>query len=323
MNNISRRNFVLSATAASAAFGLNGQLEFIGSAQAQSYANAKLIDKGFYKFKVGDVEVTQIYDGIWNRAFEDNFVKNAPPDQVKGALKAAGLADNIIPIPFTVTVVKMKGKYVMFDSGTGGQVQPTAGLIAAKNMKAAGIDPAKIETIIVTHFHPDHIFGLMAKDTNAQTFPNATIYLPKPELAWWTGPSVPQPGQGISNRVKATFPGWKNVQQIDGDKEVVGSVRSIATPGHTPGHTSYLVGSGKQQLLVLGDITNIPLLFVKNPGWQAVFDADGALAETNRRKIMDRAIADKLIVAGYHYSMPGAGTFKRDGNGYVFVPVKA
>ncbi|MGC1897596.1 MAG: MBL fold metallo-hydrolase, partial [Pseudolabrys sp.] len=76
---------------------------------------------------------------------------------------------------------------MIFDSGTGGQLQPTVGLMAAKNMKAAGIDPAKIETIIVTHFHPDHIFGLMAKETNAQTYPNATIYLPKPDLAWWTG----------------------------------------------------------------------------------------------------------------------------------------
>ncbi|MFZ0984879.1 MAG: MBL fold metallo-hydrolase [Pseudolabrys sp.] len=185
----------------------------------------------------------------------------------------------------------MKGKYVIFDSGTGGQLQPTVGLMAAKNMKVAGIDPAKIETIIVTHFHPDHIFGLMAKETNAQTYPNATIYLPKPDLAWWTGSSVPQPAQGISNRVKATFPSWKNVQQIDGDKEVVGGVRAVATPGHTLGHTSYL-------------------------------DSDPVMAETNRRKIMDRAIADKLIVTGYHYSMPGAGTIKRDGNGYVFVPVK-
>lgn len=79
MDSISRRNFVLSATAASAEFGLDGPLEFIGSAQAQSYANAKLVDKGFHKFKIGDVEVTQIYDGIWNRALEDNFVKNTPP----------------------------------------------------------------------------------------------------------------------------------------------------------------------------------------------------------------------------------------------------
>ncbi|MGA7186816.1 MAG: MBL fold metallo-hydrolase, partial [Pseudolabrys sp.] len=82
---------------------------------------------------------------------------------------------------------------MIFDSGTGGQLQPTVGLMAAKNMKAAGIDPAKIETIIVTHFHPDHIFGLMAKETNAQTYPNVTIYLPKPDLAWWTGSSVTQP----------------------------------------------------------------------------------------------------------------------------------
>ena len=175
MHNISRRNFVLSATAASAAFGLNGPLEFIGSARAQSYANAKLLDKGFHKFKSGDVEVTQIYDGVWNRTLEDGFVKNAPADQIKAALKGAGLADNIVPTPFTITVVKMKGQYVMFDSGTGGQVQPTAGLMASRNMKAAGIDPAKIKTIIVTHFHPDHIFGLMAKETNAQNFPNATI----------------------------------------------------------------------------------------------------------------------------------------------------
>jgi len=162
----------------------------------------------------------------------------------------------------------------------------------------------------------------MAKDTNAQIYPNATIYLPKGELAFWTGSSVPQPAQAISNRVKATFPTWKNVQQVDGDKEAVPGARAIATPGHTPGHTSYLVGSGKQ-LLVLGDVTNIPVLFVKNPGWHAVFDADGALAETNRRKMMDRAIADKLTVAGYHYSMPGAGTIKKDGNGYAFIPVTA
>jgi len=323
MHSISRRNFVLSATAASAAFGLDGPLEFIGSAHAQSYANTKMLDKGFHKFKAGDLEVTQIYDGIWNRPLEDGFVKNAPSDQVKAALKGGGLADNIVPIPFTITVVKMKNQYVMFDSGTGGQLTPTAGLLAAKNMKAAGIDPANIKTIIVTHFHPDHIFGLMAKETNAQTYPNATIYVPKPELAWWTGSSVPQPAQGLSNRIKATLPGWKNVQQIDSDKDVIPGVRAVATPGHTPGHTSYLVGSGKRPLLVLGDITNIPILFVKNPGWHAVFDTDPVLAENSRRKMIDRAIADKLTVTGYHYSMPGAGTFKKDGSGYAFVPVKA
>ena len=127
-------------------------------------------------------------------------------------------------ITTTVTVVKMKGKYAMFDSAM--RVQPTAGLLAAKNMKA--------------------LIGPMAKDTNAQQFPERDDHLPKPELAW-TGPSVPQPAQGISNRVKATSR-MEKIQQIDGDKEVVGGVRFDRNPGHTPGHTSHRVGSGKQQL---------------------------------------------------------------------------
>lgn len=317
---ISRRDFVLSATAASACFGLDKPLEFIGSANAQQYANPKLIEKGFHKFKVGDVEVIQMYDGIWNRELTDGFVKNAKLDEVKGALKAGGLPDNVVPITFTVTAVKVKGKTILFDAGGGGQFQPqTTGLLASKNMKAAGLDPAKIDTIIVTHFHPDHIFGLMAKDTNEQLFPNAKVYVSKAELAFWTGSSVPQASQGLGNRVKATLGTWKNVVAFEGDKEVVPGVKPIATNGHTPGHTSYQVG----KVVVLGDVTNIPVLFVKNPGWHAVFDADAAMAEANRRKIMDRVIADKLTVTGYHYSMPGAGTIKKDGNGYAFVPVKA
>jgi glyoxylase-like metal-dependent hydrolase (beta-lactamase superfamily II) len=283
MHSISRRGFVISAATAGAAFGLDGPLEFIGSAFGQS--NPSLLEKGFVKFKVGDVEVTQIYDGIWNRELQDGFVKNAALADVQAALKAAGLAENIVPIPFTVTAVTVGGKTTLIDSGTGvpGQVQPSAGLAAAKNLAAAGIDAGKVENIVMSHFHPDHISGLMAKDTNAELFPNATIHVSAPELAWWTGPTVP----------------------------------------HTPGHTSYHVGSGSQQLIIQGDITNIPALFAKNPGWHGSFDTDGALAEANRRKMFDRAIADKATITGYHYGLPGAGTIAKDGNGYVFTAIGA
>ena len=116
-------------------------------------------------FKVGDVEVTQIYDGIWNRELQDGFVKNAALADVQAALKAAGLAENIVPIPFTVTAVTIGGKTTLIDAGTGtpGQVQPTAGLPSAKNLAAAGIDAGTVENIVMSHFHPDHISGLMAK----------------------------------------------------------------------------------------------------------------------------------------------------------------
>src|SRR5215467_4899828 len=318
MQSISRRAFVISAATAGAVFGLDGPLEFIGPAFAQK-PDPKLMDKGVVKFKVGDIEVIQMYDGLWEKAHDPNFVKNASLDEVKAALKAGGLTDEFVPIPFTVTAVKSKGKLVLFDAGTGGQVSPKAGLVAAKNMKAAGIDPDKVTTTVLTHFHGDHISGLMAKETNAPIFPNAEILVPAGEYKYWTDPAVTA---GAAKRIQAVFPGWKNIKPFEGDKEIVPGVRAIATFGHTPGHTSYQLGSGSKQLIVLGDVSNIPALFVVHPEWRAAFDTDGQLAETNRRKMFDRVIADKATVAGYHFGMPGAGTIKKDGNGYVFVPVK-
>jgi len=160
----------------------------------------------------------------------------------------------------------------------------------------------------------------MAKDTNAPIFPNATIYVPAAEYKFWTDAGTTA---GAAKRIQAVFPTWKNIKQFEGDKEVVAGVKPINTNGHTPGHTSYVIGSGNRQLIVLGDVTNIPALFVRNPGWQAAFDSDGPKAEAARRKIFDRAIADKATITGYHYGMPGAGTIKKDGKGYAFVPVKA
>lgn len=327
MEKLTRRGFFVSAAAAGAAFGLDGPLEFIAPAYAQKKGApdaAALMEKGFARFKIGDIEVTQIYDGTWQKAHDANFIKGVSVDATKDELKAAGLPDGYVPIPFTVTVVKRRGKVTMFDSGTGGQLAPTAGLIVKKEMlKAAGI--TRIDSIVVTHFHPDHILGLMAKDTNAQVFPNVEIVVPEGEYKFWTDPAlpgkVPEAMKGLVNRMQSTFPTWKNIRQVADNKDAVPGVRSINTNGHTPGHTSYLVSSGRRQLIVLGDVTNIPALFVRHPDWHAAFDADPAKAEANRRKMFDRVVADEVTVTGYHYGMPGAGTIRKDGKGYAFVPV--
>ncbi|MBO0766120.1 MAG: MBL fold metallo-hydrolase, partial [Hyphomicrobiaceae bacterium] len=184
MQSISRRAFVISAATAGAAFGLDGPLEFVGPAFGQQAIEDVL------KFKVGDIEVIQMFDGIWEKAHDPGFVRNATLDDVKSALRAGGLTDAHVPIPFTVTAVRIDGRLVLFDSGTGAQVAPTAGNITKKNLwQAAGIDPAKVETIIMTHLHLDHYFGLMAKDTNAPVFPNAQIYVPAVEYKYWTSPT--------------------------------------------------------------------------------------------------------------------------------------
>jgi glyoxylase-like metal-dependent hydrolase (beta-lactamase superfamily II) len=326
MLSISRRGFVVSAAAASATFGLDGPLEIISPANAQSAPD--LVAKGFAKFKVGDWNVTTIYDGIWEKPHDAGFIKNASVDETKAALKAAGVTDAHVPVMFTVTVVEKDGRVIMFDSGTGGQAGgPKAGLLAKENLAKAGIDAAKISKIVVTHFHGDHIFGMMAKDTNAQTFPNAEIVVPAAEYGYWTAPDLiaklPEARQGLAKRIQATMPTWKNLKQVADNAEVAPGIKAINTNGHTPGHTAYELQSGNAKLIVSGDVTNIQALFVKNPGWHAAFDSDAALAEKNRRALFERAVAEGAILTGYHWGMPGAGTIKKDGNGYALVPVSA
>jgi glyoxylase-like metal-dependent hydrolase (beta-lactamase superfamily II) len=330
MNDLTRRSFVISAAAASAAFGLKGPLEVFGSAaQAQGSnpigAAQALVDQGFAKFKVGSIEVIQVYDGHWEKAHADNFVRNASVDETKAALKKAGLTDAFVPIPFTITVVRVGGRTIMFDASTGGQVAPTAGRFVAKNFAAAGIQPADVSTIIVTHYHADHIWGLMAKETNAQLYPNAEIIVPEAEHKHWTAPElvekVPEGARGNVRRIQATLPTWKNIKQAAAGTEVTSGVRSMATYGHTPGHTSYVVSSGSDSLIVGGDVTNTRALNLANPGWH-LFDANPTLAEEARRKFFDQAVTDKSVLTGYHWGMPGAGTLQKDGNGYALVPVK-
>lgn len=320
MVTVSRRNFVMGAAGASALFGLNKPVEFIGFAQAQKGP------AGFLKYKVGSVEMFALIDGEATPRPVDGVVKNAPVESVKAAMKAANLPDDKFVNTVTLTAAKTGGKTILFDAGTGGQLWPTADRLMA-NMQAAGLDPKAVDTILLTHFHPDHIFGLMAKGTNEQIFPNAQILVPDVEYAFWTDTAktskLPEAMQGLVKRINATFPTWKNIKQFAVGAEVVPGVKSIATPGHTLGHTSYVLGSGKDQIIVQGDVTTVPYLFLKNPEWHLGFDMDGPQAVATRRKIYDQAIADKAMIAGYHWGFPNAGTLAKDGNSYVLTAIKA
>lgn len=325
MLNFNRRNFVLSATAASAAFGLSKPIEIIPSARAQATGASPLNPKGaqFHKFKVGDIEVTTIFDGAIGRDHNPAFINNASIDDVKTALKKANLPDDKVPNTYTITVAKLGGRTVMFDSGNGPGGAAGTGQLT-DNLKAAGIDPASLTTVVVTHFHPDHIYGLMTKD-NAQIYGNIEIIVPETEYKYWADPAVidklPEARKGIARRVQASMTTWKNLKQVESGKDAVPGVRAVPTHGHSPGHTSYLVSSGTAQFMVLGDITNIPAINMANPGWHIMFDQDPQMAEAVRRQTFERAVADKMVCTGYHWGMPGAGTLAKDGSGYALVPV--
>ena len=315
MFKISRRDLVLSAAGAFAAFGLGKPITFVGAARAQTSSES------FRKYKVGDIDVISLADGIWEKPHDENFIKGVNVDQTKAALKAGGLTDAHVPIPFTVIAVNTGGRLVLIDSGTGGGQAggPKAGTLA-QSMAAAGLDPKAVKTIVISHFHGDHISGLMAKETNAQMFPDAEIIVPAAELTWWTQPieSIPQPRRALAQRVQATLPSWKNVRPVDGEAELAPGIRAVPSHGHTQGHTAHLISSGANQLLVTADATNIQALFVKNPDWQAAFDHVPDQAVETRKKLFERAIAEKAMVAGYHWGLPNVGTIAKDGNGYAF-----
>ena len=178
------RRAVLGSAAAAAAFGLSRQLEFIPPSWAETPIEPSV---GFYKYKVGSVEITAVYDGIWRKPHDPAFIKNASVDEIKQALAKAGLTTEFMPIPLTVVVLKIGDRLVMMDAGSGvGQWQANATHLPA-NMQAAGIDHTKIDTVIISHFHPDHVWGLMEKETNAPVFPNAELVVNETELVDRTG----------------------------------------------------------------------------------------------------------------------------------------
>ncbi len=322
MLTMSRRG-VLASAAVAAAFGLQDKkLALFSPAHAEAPLEPA---NGVYKYKVGSIEVTAVYDGIWRKPHDPTFIKNASIEDTKEALSKAGLTTEFMPIPLTVTVLKIGDKYIMIDSGSGvGQWQANATNLPA-NMKAAGIDRSQISTILVSHFHPDHVWGLMEKGTNAAVFPNAELVVSSAEYNWWTEPGrVEKLAEGrrpAGKRIADVFPTWKNWKLVEDNAEVAPGVRMVAAPGHTPGHAAFVVTSGKDQLMVSNDTMYVPALLAPHPDWQGAYDQDSATAITTRRKLIDRVIADKMMVCGAHFPFPGRGAFTKDGNAYAFAPL--
>jgi glyoxylase-like metal-dependent hydrolase (beta-lactamase superfamily II) len=284
---------------------------------------------GFYRYKVGTIEVTVVTDGARTMPLADTFVRNAPKDQVNKALEAAYMEKDKMTIPFNPIVVNTGAKLVVIDTGLGaGQYQQSKGALGQfhTNLAAAGIDAKNIDAVIISHFHGDHINGLVGAD-NKPAFPNAEILVPAAEYKFWMddGNMSRAPAGSIVEtnfkNARRVFGINSKVTQYEPDKDVVPGIRSVATLGHTPGHSSHIISSGNSRVIVQADVTNHPALFVRNPGWHAVFDMDGAKAEETRRKLYDMVAAEKLLMQGFHYPFPSAGYIEKDGAGYRVVPI--
>ena len=280
----------------------------------------------FYRVKHGDFELTQIADGANTFPMPDKFVTNATKDEGLAAAAAAHMPTGKITVPFNPMVVNTGSKLVLIDTGNGPGGAPNSGMLQA-NLAAAGIDPKTIDIVVLSHMHPDHINGLSNAD-GTPAFPNAEIKVPAVEWAFWT--SADNAAKAVSPMMKNYFAGInktmapfaKTITQYDWGKDVAPGILAIDTSGHTPGHTSFVVASGSAKMLVQSDVTNIPEFFLRNPEWQVMFDVDPAKAIITRRKFYDMAVADNMLISGYHFAFPSMGYVEKDGTGYRLLPVR-
>jgi len=326
MTQLTRRKLFATAAAASAATALT---PFMGrSAQAAAPAAGKQA-AAFYRYKVGDIECTSINDGARTFPMPDGFVKNAPKDEVLAVAEAAYMPKGMLTIPFNPQLINTGGKLVLIDCGFGaGAMEASKGAIGRtiSNLAAAGVDAKSIDVVLMSHLHPDHTNGIRAAD-GSMAFPNAEIMVPAKDWAYWM--SEENAAKVESNKmmkdyfanVKKVYSGIENkVTKYDWGKEVVTGITSIATPGHTPGHTSFAIASGSSKVLLQSDVTNLPELFYTHPDWHAAFDIEPDLAQQTRHKFLDMAAAEKAIVVGFHFQFPSIGHVEKNGAGYRMVP---
>ncbi|WP_309299109.1 MBL fold metallo-hydrolase [Methylopila turkensis] len=314
---MTRRSMIAAAAvSAMAPVGAGGALAAAPAAGRQA--------PGVYRYKVGDIEVTALTDGLNRRPLDASFVRNAPVENVRRALSDAFMDTSSVAISFTSVVVNTGSRLILVDAGTGGHLAPTAGQLY-ENLSAAGIEPKAVDTVLISHFHPDHIGGVRLK-SGELAFPNAEIVVPEAEWAFWMDDGqmsrAPDGLKGAFKMARRVFePIRRDVRRYDPETEFVTGLVAIPAPGHTPGHTAFRLSSGSEELIIWSDTTNHPSLFVRNPGWHAVFDMDPGQAEATRRRMLDMVTKDRLLVAGYHFPFPAVGHIARRSNDeFAFVP---
>ena len=321
MSALSRRSFLSLSASAAGAVALP---QAAGAAAPKPTPLAAMQGPGVYRYKLGDYQVTALDDGTWYLPIDDKFIRNASGAQVDDALAAAFLPPRVLPITFTALLVNTGAKLILIDTGTAGQITDTAGVML-DNLKVAGVAPSAIDTILISHFHPDHIDGIKTKD-GAKVFANAEILVPEPEWTFWMDDANMNRASGAvlryflnARRIFSDIAG--EVRRFKPGAEVAPGIVSIPAYGHTPGHTAFAVHSGNASLLVMSDTVRNPYLFARHPDWQPIFDMDGPLAVNARRAMLDRAAADRMLVEAYHFPFPACGHIVKSGAGFELAPV--
>lgn len=281
---------------------------------------------GFYRQALGDMQVTALYDGVVDlptsllQGLDEEGIQRLLARMFIGGPRGVQTAVNAY-------LVHTGRQLLLIDTGAGSCFGPTLGQMPA-HLKAAGYTPADVDAVLITHMHGDHLCGLL-DDKGQPAFPEATVWAAKADADYWLSPqqaaAAPKEMQAffaMSRRAAAPYQAAGRLRTFAEDEAIVPGVRALATHGHTPGHTSFLVGTGAQALLVWGDIVHSHAVQFSHPEVSIEFDVDPRAAIASRQKLLAQAARETWWVGGAHLPFPGIGHVRSEPSGYAWVPVE-
>ncbi len=295
-------------------------------------AAAPMIGRGapaWYRFKFGDYEATVISDGALPLGkAEDSFV-GAQPGEINAMMTSNFLDPANALLEQNALVLNTGRQLILFDTGMGDSMGaasqmfgPTTGRLL-RNMRAAGIDPAQIDLVVLSHAHCDHCWALVDANGN-RNFPNAQVVISEADLKYWTddanirGPAFMEPFIRGAQKNLAAYRD-RMVMAVDG-REAAPGVTAIAAPGHTVGHMIFAVSSGPNVMVYTGDLAHHHILLLQRPLLEFSFDTDPKQSAQTRARALDRFATDKPLLLSYHFPWPGLGRVAKAGEGYAWMP---
>jgi glyoxylase-like metal-dependent hydrolase (beta-lactamase superfamily II) len=285
---------------------------------------------GFYRTMLGDFEITALMDGVID--LDAALLKNLPATEVEPLLKRA-MIDNPHKVPTATNayLINTGDKLVLVDAGGGNTFGKALGYLQ-QNLAAAGYKPDQIDAVPITHLHGDHCGGLIDAD-GKPAFPNATLYVAKPEADYWLStaePTVPdvfkehfRKARNLVKQVLQPYIDRNRFKTFEFGPLPIPGITAAAIVGHTPGHTAYTIESQRQKLVIIGDVVHFAAVQFARPDAAVMFDVDPKLAVATRQTLFQLAADDKPLVAAMHVAFPGIGRLRSDANNaYTWLPVE-